>query len=402
LRHTSNRLVPSDVAKIPFGDYTQRQRQFFIDWASEKIILPAEVTYIANGKLYDDAVTREKEVALLIEGAELCRLIAPNTWWDDYQFIANVPAMASIDSRVQAKAPIDRSSLAKIMESIQRRKMASTESSTMEKRFYCGIDSRTLRWQAGWWRDFWRMREYDNALVSNARLYEPPTPCPYTNHWFLASLREIEWMKETLEYLQERFFDNIALPGMLERGYQRAGFRKHSGNVLWAEFETTASNTLREFTKREALPIYEALSIREHGREEVEFHWEIMRAMYLIITRLLVMRFTRKNIEPRMFIYDMLDRASTRLPSQSTDPYLINVRQHWVLIHGVDKVLYRREHMLHAIADFALLSFPTNDKIRFLMTMFREEKMISPNDIITVQSAKIVASDNSSMGFFRE
>ena len=392
LRHTRNSITPSEKDKIPFGDYARRQRCFFIEWCTES-------------STADEWSSREQ--ALLIEAAELCRCIAPNTLWDDYQYIANVPAMASIDSRAAVLAPIDRSSLAAILSSIKRRKLAAADNGAIERRFYCGIDSRTLRWQAGWWRDFWRMRDFDESLSRGARVYEPPENCPYTNHWFLAALREIEWMKETLEHLQERFFDNIALPGMAERGYQRAGFRKHSGNVLWAEFETTASNTLREFMKREALPIYEALGIREHKHDEVEFHWEILRAMFVIITRLLVKRFTTRSIEDRMFVYDMLDRAATRIPradaqGRITEPHLIGIRQHWVLMHGADRVLYRREHMLHAIADFCLLSFPTNDKIRFLMCAFREEKMISPNDIIAVQSAKIVASDNGSMGFFRE
>lgn len=387
LRHTCNTLHPSETNKIPLGDFAQRQRAFFIAWLSEGESL-------------------SNEASLLLELAELCRIIAPNTWWDDYQYIANVPAMESINSKIDNAIPLDRSSVAAFFESVKKRKLASDAGAgAVERRFYCGIDSRTLRWQAGWWIDFWKMRQFDEQLTAGARVYSPPEVCTYSNHWFLASLREIEWMKETLIHLQERFFDDIALPGMIERGFQRAGFRKHSGNVLWAEFETQQSNVLRDVMRREALPIYEMLHIAEHGREDAEFHWEIMRAMYVAIVQLLIMRFERKKIENRFFIYNML------LPKQrpikpTSGPLLVGCRQHWVLIDGTEdnpqKTLYKRPHLLHAIADWILLSFPNNIRLNFLMTRFRDEKMISPNDAIDINSAKIVANDNSSMGFFRE
>ena len=376
LCHVTDTIRPSEESKVPFGALIAKQRRFFVQWLCEND---------------SDA----EEMPLLKELGELCRVIAPDNHWDDLQYLANVPSMQSISNKIDITLPRDLSSLPALMLSIKRRKNAAIIEKN-ETHIYCGIDSRTLRWQANWWIDFWKIREFDNDLIKNARIYAPPEDCTYTNHWILASLREIEWMKETLMYLQDYFFNDIALPGMAERGFQRAGFRNHAGNVLWAEFETLASNKLRATMNHDALEVHNALC----DSENEEFHWEMLRAIYVVVSRLIAMRFTKHKIEDRFFIYNMLKQKQRSLVNPN--PILVGIRRHFVLIHGAERVLYKKEHMLHAVADWMLLSFPENDRICFLITRFRDSKMISPNDIIAAQSAKIVSNDNSQRGFFRE
>jgi len=376
LCHVSDTIQHGEESKVPFGAFISKQRQFFIEWVCEK-------------------ETDANELSLLKELGELCRVIAPDNHWDDVQYLANVPSMQSISNKIDITLPVNRSSLSALLLSIKRRKTAAIVEKN-ETHIYCGIDSRTLRWQANWWIDFWKMRDYDNDVTKNARVYIPPENCTYTNYWILAALREIEWMKETLTYLQDYFFNDIALPGMSERGFQRAGFRNHSGNVLWAEFETLASNKLRSTMNHDALDVHNSLCDNGDG----EFHWEMLRGIYTIVCRLVAMRFTKIKIDDRFFIYNMLSPKQKYIAGP--DPILIGIRRHFVLIQGNERVLYKREHMLNAVADWMLLSFPENDRIRFLMTRFNDTKMISPHDIIAIQSAKIVSNDNSQRGFFRE